>query len=56
MVVKVMRENPKVVADIKSGQDRAVGFIVGQIMKQSKGKANPQMVNKIIQQQIEDSE
>ena len=56
MVVKVMRENPKVVADLKSGQDRAVGFIVGQIMKQSKGKANPQMVNKIIQQQIEDSE
>ncbi|MBP6880780.1 Asp-tRNA(Asn)/Glu-tRNA(Gln) amidotransferase subunit GatB [Candidatus Saccharibacteria bacterium] len=56
MVVNVMQDNPKVVADIKSGQERAIGFIVGQIMKQSKGKANPQVVNKIIHQQLEGSE
>ncbi|WP_442603251.1 Asp-tRNA(Asn)/Glu-tRNA(Gln) amidotransferase subunit GatB [Paenibacillus sp. KN14-4R] len=48
IVLAVIANNPKSVADYKSGNERAVGFIVGQVMKESKGKANPGMVNKLI--------
>jgi aspartyl-tRNA(Asn)/glutamyl-tRNA(Gln) amidotransferase subunit B len=41
-------ESPKAVAEYKSGKERALGAIVGLVMKKSKGKANPQMVNKIL--------
>lgn len=36
----------------KNGKDRAIGFLVGQIMKASKGQANPPMVNKILLEEI----
>ena len=36
------------VADYKAGKDKAIGFLVGQVMKKSRGKANPGMVNKLI--------
>ena len=48
IVVKVISENPQSVADYKAGKDKAIGFIVGQVMKASKGKANPGIVNKLI--------
>lgn len=48
MCESVIDENPQSVEDYKNGKDRAIGFIIGQVMKQSKGKANPQMVNKIV--------
>ncbi|HEX5448009.1 MAG TPA: Asp-tRNA(Asn)/Glu-tRNA(Gln) amidotransferase subunit GatB [Candidatus Saccharimonadales bacterium] len=48
IVKQVMDANPKVVADIKAGQEKAVGFLVGQIMKASQGKANPQLAQEII--------
>lgn len=48
MVEKILNENPQSIEDYKNGKDRAVGFLVGQTMKASKGKANPQMVNKLI--------
>ncbi|CAM5674003.1 Aspartyl/glutamyl-tRNA(Asn/Gln) amidotransferase subunit B OS=Lysinibacillus sphaericus OX=1421 GN=gatB PE=3 SV=1 [Lysinibacillus sphaericus] len=37
---------------LKNGKDRAIGFLVGQIMKATKGQANPPMVNKLLQQEI----
>jgi aspartyl-tRNA(Asn)/glutamyl-tRNA(Gln) amidotransferase subunit B len=40
------------VADIKSGQDKAIGFLVGQVMKRSKGKANPALAQKLIRQEL----
>ncbi len=48
IVLEVLEENPQSVADYKAGNKRASGFITGQVMKKSKGKANPQIVNKII--------
>ncbi len=48
IVLTVMKANPQSVEDIKSGKDKAVSFIVGQVMRQSKGKANPQLVNELI--------
>ena len=40
------------VADYKAGKDRAIGFLVGQAMKATKGKANPQMLNKMLKEEL----
>ncbi len=48
----VLRENPQAVADIKAGENKAIGFLVGQVMKLSKGQANPGMVNKLISDKV----
>ncbi len=47
VVMKILDENPQSIADYKAGKDRALGFLVGQAMKATKGKANPQMLNKM---------
>lgn len=48
VVDQVVANNPQSVADFKAGKDKAVGFLVGQVMKETKGKANPGLVNKLI--------
>ena len=48
IVQRIVDANPQSVADYKAGKDRAIGFMVGQIMKETKGKANPQIVNKLL--------
>ena len=45
---RVVDANPQSIIDYKAGKDRAIGFLVGQIMKETKGKANPQIVNKLL--------
>ncbi|MBS3811228.1 MAG: Asp-tRNA(Asn)/Glu-tRNA(Gln) amidotransferase subunit GatB [Halanaerobiales bacterium] len=52
LVEKIIDENPSVIDDIKNGKDKAVGYLVGQVMKETKGKANPQMVNKMFKEKI----
>ena len=52
MCEQVIDANPQSVEDYKNGKDRAIGFIIGQVMKQSRGKANPQMVSKIVMEII----
>ena len=47
VVLEVLANNPQSIEDYKAGKDRALGFLVGQAMKQTKGKANPQMLNKM---------
>ena len=47
VVMKILEENPQSIVDYKAGKDRALGFLVGQAMKATKGKANPQMLNKM---------
>jgi aspartyl-tRNA(Asn)/glutamyl-tRNA(Gln) amidotransferase subunit B len=47
-IEEIVANNPQSVADFKSGKKKAMGFLVGQTMKAMKGKANPQMVNKIL--------
>ncbi|MCH3913874.1 MAG: Asp-tRNA(Asn)/Glu-tRNA(Gln) amidotransferase subunit GatB [Acidaminococcaceae bacterium] len=54
MVDEVIAANPQSVADFKAGKDRAVGFLVGQIMKKSRGKANPAMVNEMIVKKLKE--
>ena len=48
IVDQIVNNNPQSVADYKAGKERAVGFLVGQAMKESKGKANPGLLNKLI--------
>ncbi len=53
IIEQVMADNPSSVQDYRNGQKKALGFLVGQVMKLSKGKANPQLVNKILIQKLE---
>ena len=52
VVMKILENNPQSVADFKAGKDKALGFLVGQAMKETKGKANPQMLNKMFLEEL----
>ena len=52
VVTKILEANPQSIADYKAGKDRALGFLVGQAMKETKGKANPQMLNKMFLEEL----
>jgi len=52
IVLEVLDANPQSVEDFKNGKDRAIGFLVGQIMKATKGQANPPLVNKLLLEEI----
>ncbi|GAB6992447.1 Asp-tRNA(Asn)/Glu-tRNA(Gln) amidotransferase subunit GatB [Paenibacillus pini] len=48
IVEQVVAANPQSVEDFKAGKQKAIGFLVGQVMKESKGKANPALVNQLL--------
>jgi aspartyl-tRNA(Asn)/glutamyl-tRNA(Gln) amidotransferase subunit B len=52
IVEKIIKENPDAVAKIKSGQMGVIGFLVGQVMSSTKGRANPGLVNQIIRNKL----
>lgn len=52
IVMKILENNPQSIVDYKAGKDRALGFLVGQAMKETKGKANPQMLNKMFLEEL----
>ncbi|CUH96358.1 Aspartyl/glutamyl-tRNA(Asn/Gln) amidotransferase subunit B [Propionispora sp. 2/2-37] len=52
IVEAVIAANPQSVEDFKAGKDKAIGFLVGQIMKQTKGRANPELVNKLLRERL----
>ena len=52
VVLKILEANPGSVADYKGGKEKALGFLVGQAMKETRGKANPQMLNKMFIEEI----
>ena len=49
-IEKVVADNPQSVADYQAGKKKAIGFLVGQTMKAMQGKADPGMVNRILQE------
>ena len=53
IVQAVIEANPKPVADYRGGNKKAIGALVGQIMKQTKGKANPALVNQLLAAALE---
>ncbi|RUS42079.1 Asp-tRNA(Asn)/Glu-tRNA(Gln) amidotransferase subunit GatB [Cohnella sp. AR92] len=52
IVDSVIAANPQSVEDFRGGKDKAIGFLVGQIMKETKGKANPGLVNKMLMDRL----
>jgi aspartyl-tRNA(Asn)/glutamyl-tRNA(Gln) amidotransferase subunit B len=52
IVEQVLAENTKASEDVKNGEMKAIGFLVGQVMKLSKGKANPQLTQELIKKQL----
>ncbi|ATY85913.1 Asp-tRNA(Asn)/Glu-tRNA(Gln) amidotransferase GatCAB subunit B [Kyrpidia spormannii] len=52
LVDRVIEANPKSVADYRGGKGKALGALVGQVMKETKGKANPQVVNKLLRERL----
>ena len=53
VVEKVLAENPQSVADYKGGKQKAIGFLVGQTMKAMKGKADPELVNRMLKEMLQ---
>ena len=53
LVEETIAENPQAVADFKAGKQKAMGALVGQIMKKSKGKANPGMVQSLLKEKLQ---
>lgn len=53
IIEEVLANNPKSVEDYRAGKTKAMGFLVGQTMKATKGKANPEMVNKLLKEKLQ---
>jgi len=53
-VERVLADNPQAVADFKSGKETALKFLVGQLMRATKGRANPQVANQLLKKKLED--
>ena len=51
-VDKALAQNPKSVEDYKAGKEKAFGFLVGQAMKELRGKGDPQVVNKLLKEKL----
>lgn len=52
IVQEVLADNPQAAQDVKNGEMKAIGFLVGQVMKASQGKANPGLAQELIKQQL----
>ena len=52
IIDKIIKQNPKPVSDFRAGKQNALGFLVGQIMRETKGKANPQLVNRMLKSKL----
>lgn len=52
IVARVLADNPQAAEDVRNGETKAIGFLTGQVMKASQGKANPALAQKLIKQQL----
>lgn len=52
IVKEIIDANPQAIIDYKNGKDRAVGFLIGQIMKKTSGKVNPALTNKLVVEEL----
>ena len=52
VIDKILKKNSKVIEDYKKGKEKALEYLVGQVMKETKGRANPKLVNKLLQEKI----
>jgi aspartyl-tRNA(Asn)/glutamyl-tRNA(Gln) amidotransferase subunit B len=52
VVEKIIKENPKAVEEYREGKEKALGHLVGQVMRLTRGKANPQLANKLLKERL----
>ena len=52
VIEEVLEQNPQAVSDFKKGKGKALGYLVGELMKKTKGKANPGLVNKLLREKL----
>ncbi|MGB8361710.1 MAG: Asp-tRNA(Asn)/Glu-tRNA(Gln) amidotransferase GatCAB subunit B, partial [Acidimicrobiia bacterium] len=52
VVEKVLAENPDAVESFRSGEQKVVGFLVGQVMRATQGRADPKMVNELLRREL----
>ena len=52
VVIEVIEEQPQAVSDVKAGRDRILDFLVGQVMKKTRGKANPTLASNLMKEEI----
>jgi aspartyl-tRNA(Asn)/glutamyl-tRNA(Gln) amidotransferase subunit B len=52
IVTRVVADNPAQVAEFRAGKEKVLGFLVGQVMKATQGKANPQQVNQLLREAL----
>jgi aspartyl-tRNA(Asn)/glutamyl-tRNA(Gln) amidotransferase subunit B len=53
IIVRVLTDNPTQVEAFRNGKTKLLGFFVGQVMKETRGKANPKVVNEILKRKLE---
>jgi len=53
LIDAVLAKNPGQVADYRSGKEKLFGFFVGQVMKASQGKANPEQLNRLLRERLD---
>jgi aspartyl-tRNA(Asn)/glutamyl-tRNA(Gln) amidotransferase subunit B len=53
LIGEVIMENPDSVDDYRGGKEKALGFLVGQVMRKTQGRANPQLVNEMLRRSLE---
>jgi aspartyl-tRNA(Asn)/glutamyl-tRNA(Gln) amidotransferase subunit B len=51
-IEKAIQENPKLVDNYRKGKEKLFGFFVGEVMKQTKGKANPKLLNELLKEKL----
>lgn len=54
IIKEILDANPQSIVDYKNGKERAIGFLVGQVLKLSQGKANPELTNRLIKEEMKD--
>lgn len=52
IIIDIVSKNPQAVEDFKNGKSKAIGFLIGQIMKATKGKANPNLTKEILEKKL----
>ena len=52
IIDSILHDSPSLIDDYKNGKTRVVGFIVGQVMKKTSGKANPALTNKMVVEEL----
>jgi len=53
VVIKVFEENPKAIEDIRKGKEKSIGFLIGQVMRKTNGKAAPDIANQLIRKELD---